>query len=388
MEKQALIRTIQSLQQRLPGLKQQCLKETPTRVIVIDPLLAALGWDVRDPDEVQLEYPTVDGKSVDYALKLNDKPVLLVEAKALGDSLDDVKAVTQVVGYAANDGIAWCVLTNGVLWRVYRTMEKCPAPNKLAFEVNIAPSEADSIAVEQIAEALWRLSREQMARGTLDELGEKIFTDGKVRKALRELMLNPPRTLLNLLRNTIGDEALVPGRIAQSLQRIALDYGDTAAPPDPTQFSEASQGRKSPSRPAGTTGPKRSKAIPSPYTEEHHTSGKPAEVVALYREIDRLCMSLARSAVVRRFCAKYISYELENRCFCTIAVWASGVRVWLRLKYNQLDSPPAFARDVSNVGHHGIGDVELRISNQTELDAAAALIRQSFEAVKAAAGSQ
>ena len=54
---------------------------------------------------MQLEYPTVDAKSVDYAMKLNKKAVLLVEAKALDDSLDDVKGVTQVVGYAANDGI-------------------------------------------------------------------------------------------------------------------------------------------------------------------------------------------------------------------------------------------------------------------------------------------
>jgi len=49
---------------------------------------------VRDPSEVELEYPTVDGRSVDYALKLNEQPVLLIEAKALGDALEDVKAIT------------------------------------------------------------------------------------------------------------------------------------------------------------------------------------------------------------------------------------------------------------------------------------------------------
>ena len=97
-----LIQMIEMIRQKLPGLRRHSLKETPTRTIVIDPLLESLGWDVRDPDEVQLEYPTVDGKSVDYALKINKKPILLVEAKALEDTLEDVKAVTQVVGYAAN----------------------------------------------------------------------------------------------------------------------------------------------------------------------------------------------------------------------------------------------------------------------------------------------
>jgi len=42
------------------------LKELPTRTIFIDPLLGSLGWDVRDPDEVELEYPTIDGKSFPY----------------------------------------------------------------------------------------------------------------------------------------------------------------------------------------------------------------------------------------------------------------------------------------------------------------------------------
>src|SRR3990170_524847 len=114
-----LIQAIELIRQKLPGLRRHSLKETPTRTIVIDAILEALGWDVRDPDEVQLEYPTVDGKSVDYALKLNKRAVLLVEAKPLDDPLSDVKGITQVVGYASNDGIVWCVLTNGVHWKVY-----------------------------------------------------------------------------------------------------------------------------------------------------------------------------------------------------------------------------------------------------------------------------
>lgn len=82
------------------------LKELPTRTIFIDPLLETLGWNIRDPDDVELERPTIDGKSVDYALKINGKPVAFVEAKPLGGTFEDVKAITQVVGYAANDGVS------------------------------------------------------------------------------------------------------------------------------------------------------------------------------------------------------------------------------------------------------------------------------------------
>ena len=90
---------IEGLQAKLEKHREDDLKETPTRVIFADVLLQALGWDVRNPDEVELECPTIDGKSVDYALKIDRRPVLFVEAKPLNDPLTDVKSITQIVGF-------------------------------------------------------------------------------------------------------------------------------------------------------------------------------------------------------------------------------------------------------------------------------------------------
>ena len=83
----AIISCIENLRSKLDKFHRTSLKEYPTRTIFIDPLLQALGWEVRDPEEVELEYPTIDGKSVDYAPKINRKPVLFIEAKPLNDSL-------------------------------------------------------------------------------------------------------------------------------------------------------------------------------------------------------------------------------------------------------------------------------------------------------------
>src|SRR6266481_2538309 len=213
---------LQSLQGKLDRFRKEGLKETPTRTIFVDPILGALGWDVRDPDEVQLEYPTVDGKSVDYAMKINRKPVLLVEAKPLNDPLIDVKDVTQTTGYAANDGIVWCILTNGVLWKVYRSMEQCPAPEKLMFEVSYDPADLEGVSLEQVAERFQRFSREEMAKGTLDVWGEQIFTDGKIRKALHHLITDPPNSLLKLVRRESGDSSIRPQTIRESLGRVLL----------------------------------------------------------------------------------------------------------------------------------------------------------------------
>jgi len=50
-----LLTVLQELQAKLDRFRKDGLKETPTRTIFIDPLLEALGWNVRDPDEVQLD---------------------------------------------------------------------------------------------------------------------------------------------------------------------------------------------------------------------------------------------------------------------------------------------------------------------------------------------
>ena len=125
-----IVLCIEGLQAKLEKHRKDDLKETPTRVIFTDVLLQALGWDVRNPDEVELECPTIDGKSVDYSLKINGKPVLFVEAKPLNDPLTDVKSITQVVGYATNAGVEWCILTNGVTYKIYHSTENDLPPKK------------------------------------------------------------------------------------------------------------------------------------------------------------------------------------------------------------------------------------------------------------------
>lgn len=361
----AVEKCIESLRLQLERHRQSGLKEYPTRTIFIDPLLAALGWDVRDPDEVELEYPTVDGKSVDYAMKVNRKCVLLLEAKQLGDSLDDVKSITQVVGYAANDGIEWCVLTNGVRYRVYKSSEKASAPDKLLFEVSIDPRDAKGLSTEQIAMQLSRLSRDSLAQGVLDQLGTEIFTTGKVRKALDRLFLESPTSLIKLIRKNIGDESVTPSQIQQSLARIWTGGQAGAAPTTKT------------ARP-----PRVSKAdgrLATDYSETHHTEGKPSEVVELYRALDRFCQDLAPGRVDRAFRAKYVSWSLENGIFCCAHLQQGGLRVWVKVDPQTLDPSASFARDVSKIGHWGVGDVELAINSFEKLREAEPYIRRSFD---------
>lgn len=353
-----VLKVIETLRAQLERHKQSGLKEYPTRTIFIDPLLSALGWDVRDPDEVELEYPTIDGKSVDYAMKINRKPVFLLEAKQLTDPLDDVKSITQVVGYAANDGIEWCVLTNGVRYKVYKASEKASAPDKLLFEVSIHPHDSAGLSFEQIAAQLNRLSRDSLAEGVLDKLGSEIFTTGKVRKALDRLFIDAPQPFIRLIRKAIGDNSITPSQVQQALGRIWDTGKSTGVAIAITGHTKALNEQRPKSRESAK------------YSENHHTEGKPSEVIELYRGLDRLCQDLAPGRITRTYKAKYVSWSYDKAIFCCAHLQQGGLRVWVKTDPKALDLSESFARDVSKIGHWGVGDVELAIDRLERLRAA------------------
>jgi len=362
-----IVKCIENLRIQLERHRKEGLKEYPTRTIFIDPLLAALGWDVRDPDEVELEHPTVDNKSVDYAMKVNRKVVLHWEAKQLGDPLDDVKGITQVVGYAANDGIEWCVLTNGVRYKVYKVSEKASAPDKLLFEVSIDPKDSNGLPVEELARQFNRLSRESMAKGLLDQLGTEIFTTGKVRKVLDRLFAETPASFIRLIRKAMADSSVTPSQIEQALRRI----WDTGKSPAPAPEERATPQRKEK--------PVTSEREAAEYTESHHTDGRPNEVLELYRGLDRFCQELAPGRITRSYKSKTVNWTLDKAIFCCAHLQQGGLRVWVKTDPKELDPTANFARDVSRIGHWGVGDVELAVNSLDRLRDAEAFVRNSFE---------
>jgi predicted transport protein len=360
----SLVSCIQALQSKLDKHRKDDLKEYPTRTIFIDPLLQALGWDVRDPEDVELEFPTIDGKSVDYAPKINRKPVLFIEAKSLNDPLTDVKSITQVVGYAANAGVEWCILTNGIRYKVYHSTEKAEAPDKLLYEVSLDQRDATGIPIQQIGEQFLRFSRDSMAKGVLDDIGEQVFTTGKIRKALDRLFIDPPNTLVRLIRSTVQDDSISPAQIKVALKRLWSQASPVEITPGhkirtPDAVSVIEKGKERP--------------------ESHHIQDKPQEVVELFRSIDKFCRELDPINVRRNYLAKYIKYSHDKHIFCCINISNSGLRVWLKLKYSELNNPPAYVRDVSRVGHWGSGDVELVIDKSEKLQSAKIFIQKSFD---------
>jgi hypothetical protein len=99
--------TLRLVGERIAAYSPQGIGEQNTKAGLIAPVIRSLGWDIEDLREVHLEYrPRPSDKPVDYALLLNGQPRMFVEAKALGQNIEDRRWANQIMGYAAVAGVA------------------------------------------------------------------------------------------------------------------------------------------------------------------------------------------------------------------------------------------------------------------------------------------
>ena len=96
--------------------RAQDFNEAATRTFIIDPILAAIGYGTPDRRRVEVHL-AASGQVIDYLLTAGSRQVV-VEAKPLSVSLGP-KEAAQLVGYCAQKGIRWALLTNGVNWHVF-----------------------------------------------------------------------------------------------------------------------------------------------------------------------------------------------------------------------------------------------------------------------------
>jgi hypothetical protein len=196
--------------------QDRSLGEQNTKASLIEPILEALGWDIRDPDEVHREFkPTAQDKPVDYCLSLLRKPRLLVEAKGLGETLADRKWIGQILGYATVAGVEWCVLTDGNEYRFYNASVPLDADEKLFFQIKLTESPP-----EEAARTLKLISRNDLQENLLEVLWSAHYVDRRVKYALQEMVTTRDRGLIRLIRRKAAK--LTPREIAESLRRLDI----------------------------------------------------------------------------------------------------------------------------------------------------------------------
>jgi len=149
------------LKKLVPILTQQCTRdvsEADTVTLVKDLLNHVLGFDKYS--EVTGEYQ-IRGRFCDLAIKLDGKVTHLIEVKAIGVTLAE-RHLRQALGYAANEGIEWMILTNGIVWRLYNVVFGKPIEKHLVVGLDLQHLDVTNDAE---ARRLFVFSKEGYQRG-------------------------------------------------------------------------------------------------------------------------------------------------------------------------------------------------------------------------------
>jgi hypothetical protein len=127
-----LVAGIKRYQPILAAAKARDVGEADTSTIVKDMLAEVFGYDKFS--EVTSEF-AIKGTYCDLATKIDGALQTLIEVKAIGLELKDAH-VKQAIDYAANQGVDWVLLTNGICWRVYHLTFSKPIEQELVVNID------------------------------------------------------------------------------------------------------------------------------------------------------------------------------------------------------------------------------------------------------------
>ncbi|AZL52062.1 DUF262 domain-containing protein [Helicobacter pylori] len=82
--------------------------------------------------------------------------------------------------------------------------------------------------------------------------------------------------------------------------------------------------------------------------------------------------------ITEKFNQEYISYMFDKN-FVDIVVQDKGLKLYLNMKFNELQDEKNLARDMTNKGHLGNGDIEIKLETKENIPYCLGLIKQVLE---------
>ncbi|MDS4057610.1 MAG: DUF5655 domain-containing protein [Candidatus Contendobacter sp.] len=98
---------------------------------------------------------------------------------------------------------------------------------------------------------------------------------------------------------------------------------------------------------------------------------------ALFEQFRKAVLALD-PGITEEILKLYIAYKAETN-FVDVVPQKSRLRLSLNMHFHELHDPKDIARDITNLGRWGNGDVEVGLKSADELAYVIGLVRQAFE---------
>jgi predicted transport protein len=115
------------------------------------------------------------------------------------------------------------------------------------------------------------------------------------------------------------------------------------------------------------------------YTFDQHISGKSETIKEMVFDLRDFIMNLdnAMEEVPKKF---YVAYKISQNIAC-MEVKKHKILLYLKLNPKEIGSLPSIARDVSDIGHYGTGDLEITVAPALDLETAKEFINAAYQKV-------
>jgi hypothetical protein len=247
---------IERFQPILASAKARDVGEADTVTIVTDMFSEVFGYDKYS--ELTSEF-AIRGTYCDLATKLDGKLAALIEAKAIGIELKDAH-VKQAVDYAANEGVEWVILTNGINWRVYHVLFTRPIEQELVIDLDFSTLDSKS---EEHTALVYNWCKEGWQRSALDEyhtqrqalsrfyLGALVLSEPvlevirrELRRACKDVRIDIEQVRAGLANEVIKREVLEGEKADEARRKVSRSakksLRDTASADEPEATPAAS----------------------------------------------------------------------------------------------------------------------------------------------------
>ncbi|AQX06806.1 restriction endonuclease [Elizabethkingia meningoseptica] len=201
---------LEQLTQRIHGIKEQVQTEEATKNAFVMPFIQMLGYDIFNPTEVIPEYiadiGTKKGEKVDYLIKNNQEPILIIECKNWKENADAHNS--QLHRYYHVSKARFGVLTNGIVYNFYTDLEK---PNimddKPFLTINLEDLKDSAIKV------LEGFIKQNYNEESILDSAEALKYIRAIRKEFEKEIETPSDELVRLLMNKFYGRPLTANRM-------------------------------------------------------------------------------------------------------------------------------------------------------------------------------
>ena len=192
------------LSQRAEQMRDHLKSEEATKTAIIMPFFSILGYDVFNPREFLPEYTSdfglKKGEKVDYAIMIDENPVILIEAKPYDECLE--KYDSQLCRYfSAKVAAKFGILTNGIIYKFYTDLEEKNVMDKEPFfEFNLLSFKDNAVS------ELKKFRKSSFNMDTILNTAEELKYKNLIKELLKSELAAPKDEFVNYVLGKVYDK--------------------------------------------------------------------------------------------------------------------------------------------------------------------------------------